>query len=117
MTEEDVPNTTFLKWVVSILGILIVGVAVILIVTIYKRTANTSENTEISQQSEVSVPTVSDSYGTVEIPPQSGMKVLDIKQSEGNLLIIYGDLEGAPRKIIVIDPNSGATVGQIVLKN
>ncbi len=120
MTEEDVPNTTFLKWVVSVLGILIVGVAVVLIVTVYKRMENTAENvTENTAEptpamaSEVSA---TGNFGTLEIPMQKDLQVQDIKQSNDNVLVIYGDADRTPRKIIVLNPTTGKIVGQVILK-
>ena len=120
MTEEDVPNTTFLKWVVSVLGILIVGVAVVLIVTIYKRMENTAENaaenTAKSSPSMASEGPVIGSFGTLEIPTQKGLQVQNIMQSDDNVLVIYGDMDRTPRKIIVLNPKTGKIVGQVVLK-
>lgn len=124
MTEEDVPNTTFLKWVVSVLGILIVGVAVVLIVTVYKRMENTAENTaeNATENTAGSTPAmatevpVTGSFGTLEIPTQKDLQVQDIKQSNDNVLVIYGDADRTPRKIIVLNPTTGKIVGQVILK-
>ena len=116
MTEEDVPNTTFLKWVVAILGILIVGVAVVLIVTMYKRMANTSENANVPTPAVVSEAVSTTNFETLVLSEQKELQVLDIKQSNDNLLVIYGDGDRTPRKIIVLNPNTGKIVGQIILK-
>jgi len=120
MTEEDVPNTTFLKWVVVILGILIVGVAIAIGVVVYKRATSSEKN---SNPANLSAPVLSPSvlsaattaFGTIKIPAPDGMAVLEVMQQEGKLLIVYGRNQERPDSIVILDVNTGKILGQFDL--
>ncbi|MBE7637946.1 hypothetical protein GUA87_13900 [Sneathiella sp. P13V-1] len=116
MTEEEVPNTTFLKSVVIILGILIIGVASLIGVTIYKRATKTTE-TETVQ--EIPLPTgivtsSISSFGEVNINVPAGLSVGSVKADQGLLLITYERFE-KPELILVFSPATGKEIGRLLL--
>ncbi len=116
MTEEEVPNTTFLKSVVIILGILIIGVASLIGVTIYKRATKTAE---AEQTQEIPMPTrmatvAVSSFDQVEIKVPAGFEVVSVEADQGLLLVTYSRAE-KPELIVVFQPATGKELGRITL--
>ena len=118
MTEEDVPNTTFLKWVVGILGIMIVGVAVAIGLILYNR----ATAPDVEPVSETSAPaeklfSKTSEFGDVIVPLPEGMSVVSTNE-QGNLIYLtYGTDEADLRGIIVLNASDGALVGRFVFEN
>ena len=119
MTEEDVPNTTFLKWVVIILGILIIGVASAIGIILYKRaTKDVAEPEKATLQipSPVvsSVPAVK--FGDIQLAPPADMSAIGVTSSGDRLLVTYGPDAASPRLVIVIRQQTGEVLGRIILQ-
>ncbi|MEP3247205.1 MAG: hypothetical protein ABJN40_10270 [Sneathiella sp.] len=116
MTEEEVPNTTFLKWVVIILGILIVGVASAIGVILYKR-AVADEPAAISQAKTQEIPSSQQmpakEYGVIDIDAPEGMSAIGVSNSEDRLLVVYGPDASSPRVVIVVQQQTGKILGRI----
>lgn len=119
MTEEDAPNTTFLKTVVIILGILILGVASLIIFTIYKRALTPSTDTEISATPIPDTPSSnarSTKFGDVVIDVPAGLSPINVSSTSDKLIVTYGLTKNQPAMIVVINLNSGDVLGRITLK-
>ncbi len=116
MTEEDVPNTTFLKWVVGTLGIMIVGVASAIGIILYKRATASNETVVPDANPQQIIQNVSAAhFGSVAIKVPEGMSVLDVNP-QGNLIYVsFGDSQGRAG-IIVLNGVSGAKMGQFVFE-
>ncbi|WP_025899258.1 hypothetical protein [Sneathiella glossodoripedis] len=118
MTEEDVPNTTFLKWVVAILGILIIGVASAIGVILYKRaTAASDKSADQAEIPAVISPAPASEFGTVDVKIPGDMPVLDIAEAGRFLYVTYGTEDEEPRGVIVLDAGAGKVMGQFVFDN
>jgi len=118
MTEEEVPDTTFLKWVVIILGVLIIAVAIAIGVILYKRATKLAEKVsepEIPQPSETVSNLPNQVFGDVEVTVPAGLVAQSVTASGNRLLITYGESDGLPKMIVVIEQNSGKTLGRISL--
>ncbi len=119
MTEEDVPNTTFLKWVVIILGILIIGVASAIGIILYKRATADVAEPEKAVVQEIS-PTVSSvpsvKFGDVQLEAPAGMSAIGVTSSGGRLLVTYGPDPVSPRLVIVVRQQTGEVLGRITLQ-
>lgn len=119
MTEEQAPNTTFLKWVVIILGILILGVAGLIIVTIYKRALTPSVEATVE---EIPVPAVHKKtsslakFGKVLLEAPAGMEIVNVSNWGERILVTYGLGPTQPRGIFVVHAGTGDVLGQISLK-
>ncbi len=119
MTEEDVPNTTFLKSVVIILGILIIGVASAIGIILYKRATKdvaVSEKAAVQTTSPAvtSVPAVK--FGDVQLEAPIGMSAIGVTSSGDRLLVTYGPDAASPRLVIVIRQQTGELLGRITLQ-
>ena len=115
MTEEDVPNTSFLKSVVIILGILIIGVATMIGVTIYKRATGSEE---VAEKSNISVPLIGNSlsvFGTANVKVPSGLDILSVDYDSGLMMVTYGE-EEEPSVIAVVSLATGQQLGLINLR-
>lgn len=118
MTEEEVPDTTFLKWVVIILGVLIIAVAIAIGVILYKRATKLAEKVsepEIPRPSGTVNSLPNQVFGDVTVTVPDGFVALSVTASDNRLLITYGDNEGLPKMIVVIEQNTGKTLGRISL--
>jgi len=118
MTEEEVPDTTFWKWVVIILGVLIIAVAIAIGVILYKRATKLAEKVsepEIPQPSETVSNLPNQVFGDVEVTVPAGLVAQSVTASGNRLLITYGESDGLPKMIVVIEQNSGKTLGRISL--
>ncbi|MBL4739726.1 MAG: hypothetical protein JKY12_01960 [Sneathiella sp.] len=119
MTEEQAPNTTFLKWVVIILGILILGVAGLIIVTIYKRALTPSvEDTvnEIPVPEVLEKPVLDTKFGDVLLDVPDGMKIVNVSGAGNRILVTYGISASELHGVLVVHAISGEILGQIRLK-
>ncbi len=117
MTEEDVPNTTFLKWVVSILGIMIVVVAIAIGVILYQRATASFEAADVSSAPEVPVVMTGAkavTFGTVKVPLPENMVVTQTAYDAGRIILTYGSDEADIQGMMVLDSTSGAILGQFV---
>jgi len=115
MTEEDVPNTTFLKSVVIILGILIIGVASLIGVTIYKRVTKSAEVADVNEIPVPSIATQVTKYGALDVSVPEGVDVISINYEGGLMMVTYGE-EGEPTLVAVISPATGQQLGLINLR-
>ncbi|GLQ06363.1 hypothetical protein [Sneathiella chinensis] len=125
MTEEEVPNTTFLKWVVIILGILIIGVASLIGVTIYKRATSAVETAEQAEKAVSVVPvpatpavappaeTPVAAFGNIPVSAPAGLTLVSVEASGNRLLLQFADAEGIVRQIAVVDYAEGKVLGTI----
>lgn len=117
MTEEDVPNTTFLKWVVTILGIMIVGVAVAIGVIMYQQAMATTETADVSDVAEVPVLTPGAkavAFGSVNVSLPDNMVVTQTAYDAGRIILTYGSDEADIQGMIVLDATSGVILGRFV---
>ncbi|WP_169569923.1 hypothetical protein [Sneathiella limimaris] len=113
MTEEDIPNTTFLKWVVAILGILIIAVASAIGVILYKRaTKATSEMMSETPAPQAPISQAGEPFGVMALTLPEGAKVIRTEVASGRIVVSYGtgplDISG----IYILDVASGAVLGQ-----
>lgn len=117
MTEEDVPNTTFLKWVVGTLGIMIVGVASAIGIILYKRAMADTEPMVPEASSPATVQsTQAAAYGSVAIKVPDGMSVLSVNPQGYLVYVTYGNSGAAPVGMIVLNGGTGAKIGQFVFE-
>jgi uncharacterized protein YpmB len=117
MTEEDVPNTTFLKWVVTILGIMIVAVAVAIGVILYQRAMATTEPAEVQGAAEVPLSTTGAKavpFGTVDVALPDNMVVTQTAYDAGRIIVTYGSDEADIQGMMILDATSGIILGQFV---
>jgi hypothetical protein len=116
MEQEPGPNLTLLKWVVGVLGFLIVLFAVVIAVTIYKRMTAT-DTSEMSTEASVApaIKAAQAVFGDVRVPIPDDMDVISLTASENRLFVMLGT-EGAARLILVVDVNSGEVLGALNLE-
>ncbi|MFT6556882.1 MAG: hypothetical protein ACJAYR_000729 [Sneathiella sp.] len=120
MTEEEVPNTTFLKSVVIILGILIIGVAAAIGVILYKR-ATATPQAEAAQAAEAplavsqTLSVVQRKFGDIDIKAPEGMSAIGVTISDDRLLVIYGTDQATPKVVVILSQKSGEEIGRIRL--
>ena len=91
MTEEDVPNTTFLKSVVIILGILIIGVASLIGVTIYKRAIKSAETAEGSEIPAPATLTRAVQFDQLNVSVPEDVDVMSVDFDSGLMMVTYGE--------------------------
>ncbi|MCG8493908.1 MAG: hypothetical protein MI743_20005, partial [Sneathiellales bacterium] len=109
MTEEEVPDTTFLKWVVIILGVLIIAVAIAIGVILYKRATKLAEKVSeptIPQPAGEASTLPNQVFGEITIEAPQGLAAQSIMTSGNRLLVTYGDDQGRPLLIVVIEQNT-----------
>lgn len=118
MTEEDVPNTTFLKWVVVILGIMIVGVAASIGIIVYKKAVGADEETiPVVQSPERPMVSPASAYGEIVVPLPEGMSVISTTEQGNQIYLTYGTDEADLQGIIVLNAVRGVVVGRFVFEN
>lgn len=117
--EKSGPNLTLLKWIVGILGVLIVLFATVIAVTIYKRMtametkpAPEMPDTMLSKTSRAS--TLSE-FGDIRLPVPDGMELISLTPSNDRLFVTIG-IEGAARLILVISLDDGSVLGRFNLE-
>ncbi|USG62722.1 hypothetical protein NBZ79_06995 [Sneathiella marina] len=116
MEQEPGPNLTLLKWVVGVLGFLIILFVVVIAVTIYKRMTATDTTEMVMGSTEQ--PAVGQTYaafGDKRIPVPDDMDVISLTASESRLFVMLGT-EGAARLILVVDVATGDVVGALNLE-
>jgi len=111
------PNITLLKWIVSILGILIVVFAVVIAVTIYKRMTATDTADEVPKDMKTVVMAEGGlvKFGDIRVPLPDDMDVISLTASDERLFVVFGT-EGAARLILVISLLDGTTLGSLNLE-
>jgi hypothetical protein len=117
------PNITLLKWIVSILGVLIVIFAAVIAVTIYQRMTATDTAKAPVESQPVSTMTSSNNdvgaaliqFGDVRVPLPDDMDVISLTASGERLFIVLGT-EGAARLILVVSLLDGKTLGALNLE-
>lgn len=116
MEQEPRPNLTLLKWIVGVLGFLIVLFVVVIAVTIYKRMTAT-DTAEMVTNSSVPQPVGKPyaAFGDKRIPIPDDMDVISLTASESRLYVMLGT-EGAARLILVVDAATGDVVGALNLE-
>ncbi len=115
MTEEDVPNTTFLKSVVIILGILIIGVASLIGVTIYKRATKSAETAEVSEIPAPATLTRAAKFDQLNVSVPEDVDVMSVDFDSGLMMVTYGE-EGEASLVAVISLATGKQLGLINLR-
>lgn len=119
MTEEEAPNTTFLKTVVIILGFLIIGVATLIIFTIYKRAMTPSPDTavtEIPVPDNAKIPSLTTTFGDVVLNAPEGLMPINVASSDGRLIVTYGLDTSHPQIVVIVNQTNGEVLGRIILK-
>ena len=115
-TENSGPNLTLLKWIVGILGVLIILFAVVIAVTIYKRMTATETGTTLPSDKPVEFKATGDLavFGDVRLPIPDDMDVISLTPSRDRLFVTVGT-EGASRLIIVVSLTDGKVLGSLNL--
>ncbi|MEX1035395.1 MAG: hypothetical protein WDZ54_05525 [Sneathiella sp.] len=119
---ERGPNLTLLKWIVGILGFLIVLFAGIIGVTIFMRLTATetdslindpkmAEKAEVSRSGGVSLA----AFGDIRLPIPDDMDVISLSSGSERLFVTLGT-EGAARLILVISLTDGKVLGSFNLE-
>ena len=119
---EPGPNLTLLKWLVGILGFLIVLFAGIIGVTIFMRLTATETDSlidepKMAQEAEINRGKGSDvaAFGDIRLPIPDDMDVISLSPGPERLFITLGT-EGAARLILVIRLNDGKVLGSFNLE-
>ncbi|WP_339630593.1 hypothetical protein [uncultured Sneathiella sp.] len=119
---EPGPNLTLLKWIVGILGFLIVLFAGIIGVTIFMRLTATETDSlidepKMAQEAEINRGKGSDvaAFGDIRLPIPDDMDVISLSPGPERLFITLGT-EGAARLILVIRLNDGKVLGSFNLE-
>jgi hypothetical protein len=115
MTEEQAPNTNFLKSVVIILAVLIVGVSAVIGVTVYKRAIQSDVAEEVQAIPTPFAQIQIRQFGDVILTAPEGLKVLFIQQNNGLMLVTYGTADGEPKQVVVVSPATGTQQGRFIL--
>ena len=119
---EPGPNLTLLKWIVGILGFLIVLFAGIIGVTIFMRLTATETETvvgepKMAEQAEVGTVQGGDvaAFGDIRLPIPDDMDLLSLSSGSERLFLTLGT-EGAARLILVISLKDGKVLGSFNLE-
>ncbi|MCF8468742.1 MAG: hypothetical protein K9G33_15185 [Sneathiella sp.] len=115
--QEPAPNLTVLKWVVGILGFLIVLFAGIIAVTIFMRLTAT-ETKEPPVASVISEPArggTLTTFGDIRVPIPDDMDVIELSGAGDRLFLTLGT-EGAARLILVVSLTDGTILGTLNLE-
>lgn len=109
------PNITLLKWIVGILGILIIILAVVIAVTIYKRlTATDDTETVVETEALVSGGRKMAHFGDIRVPIPEDMDVISLTAGDDRLFMVFGT-EGVARIVLVISLMDGEVLGTLTL--
>ncbi|MCC3305456.1 hypothetical protein [Sneathiella sp. HT1-7] len=118
-SENSGPNFTLLKWIVGVLGVLIILFATVIAVTIYKRMtametkpAPEMPDTMLSKTSGTS-PLAE--FGDIRLPIPDDMDLISLTPSNDRLFVTVGT-EGAARLILVISLDDGSVLGSFNLE-
>lgn len=117
--EKSGPNLTLLKWIVGILGVLIVLFATVIAVTIYKR-MTAMETKSSPEMQDAMLPKVTggrvtlEKFGDIRLPIPDDMDVISLTPSSERLFVTVGT-EGAARLILVISLDDGSVLGSFNL--
>ncbi|TNE41338.1 MAG: hypothetical protein EP348_01045 [Alphaproteobacteria bacterium] len=125
-TEQPGPNITLLKWIVGILGVLIVIFTAVIAVTIFQRltaTGSVEKDGKTATTEAMAAPPVLKSdaatklprFGDIRLPVPDDMDVIDMTASSDRLFLTLGT-EGAARLVLVIDLSDGRVLGSINLE-
>ncbi|MAZ04557.1 MAG: hypothetical protein CMN56_15595 [Sneathiella sp.] len=116
------PNLTLLKWIVGILGFLIVLFAGIIGVTIFMRLTATETETvvgepKMAEQAEVGTAQSGGvaAFGDIRLPIPDDMDLLSLTSGQERLFLTLGT-EGAARLILVISLKDGKVLGSFNLE-
>lgn len=116
--ENSGPNLTLLKWIVAILGVLIVLFATVIAVTIYKRVTATETESAPEKQATPLARKGSQGplaeFGDIRLPIPDDMDVINLTPAQERLFVTVGT-EGAARLILVISLEDGRVLGSINL--
>ena len=115
--QDPVPNHAVLKWVVGILGFLIVLFAGIIAVTIFMRltATETKEPLVTSVISEPSRGGTLATFGDIRVPIPDDMDVIELSGAGDRLFLTLGT-EGAARLILVVSLTDGKILGTFNLE-
>ncbi len=116
-SENSGPNLTLLKWIVGVLGALIILFATVIAVTIYKRmTAMETEPASEMQEKTISVSGKMQlgNFGDIHLPIPDDMELISLTPSQERLFVTVGT-EGAARLILVVSLNDGSILGSFNL--
>ncbi len=110
------PNITLLKWIVGILGVMIVILAVVIAVTIYKRLTAT-DTAEMPIEKTKSTDTGGQKlahFGDIRVPIPEDMDVISLSAGNDRLFMVFGT-EGVARIVLVISLMDGEVLGTLTL--
>lgn len=112
----------FLKVAVVVMGILIVGGLAVIGVKIYQDSIKVAENFSEEPGDGVDVPSPEPASAAVALPQavehlglEPGARVQDMV-AEGDRLILNVRTAGGVERVVIIDMNSGAVLGDIALE-
>ncbi|WP_288902585.1 hypothetical protein [uncultured Sneathiella sp.] len=117
-SENSGPNLTLLKWIVGVLGALIILFATVIAVTIYKRMTAMETKSEPAQQEKtisVSGKMSLAKFGDIRLPIPDDMDVISLTPSSERLFVTVGT-EGAARLILVVSLEDGSVLGSFNLE-
>ena len=119
-SENSGPNLTLLKWIVGVLGVLIILFATVIAVTIYKR-MTAMETKSVPETQDTMVPKAAggkatlNEFGDIRLPIPDDMDVISLTPSRERLFVTVGT-EGAARLILVISLDDGRVLGSFNLE-
>ncbi|WP_373087489.1 hypothetical protein [Sneathiella sp.] len=121
MTEnrepQSEPNHAVLKWIVGVLGALIVLFVVVIGVTIFQRlTATDTTTSETSRP--LAEPATTETHlaelGDIKVSIPADMEIIDLSASNDRLFLILG-ADGMTQRILVISLSDGSVLGTLNL--
>ena len=118
-SENSGPNFTLLKWIVGVLGVLIILFATVIAVTIYKR-MTAMETKPAPEMPDTMLPKTSGTsplaeFGDIRLPIPDDMDLISLTPSNDRLFVTVGT-EGAARLILVISLDDGSVLGSFNLE-
>ena len=118
MNDTPGPNIALMKWIVIILGILIVAFTTVIGFKIYKEMTKspvaTANNAITSAPSEGRSTDITASFADLEIALPAGGKILQMAGGQERLFLHVGS-KAAVTEILVVDVKNGQLVGRIKL--
>ena len=108
--EQLARRMRVLKWVVSILGLLLVLAMITTIAgVIYKARHTTSASPQIGA---TFIPPAPSGFGTASLPLPAGCQIASTSTTADRLIIVTGGPNDACRSVLVADLRTGKLIGQ-----
>ena len=108
------PNLALLKWIVGILGVLIVIFTVVLAVTIFSRLTATDSDDTSAEMSAGAGGGKHAQIGDIRVPLPEDFDVISLTAANERLFMILGS-EGVARVILIISLKNGEILGTLTL--